>query len=263
MAEVVTSFDVVVPEIRKVDLGRPWQWIAAGWQDLARAPGVSLCIGAMFALAGYGLSLGLWFAGLLYLVLPLAAGFMLLGPLLAVGLYDVSRRHMAGEPVSLGRVLRAFSRNPRQFALMAFILLLVLLTWMRIAAVIFMLYWGLEPPSLEDLVVNTFLRPESLPFLVFGTAVGALFAGLVFAISAVSLPMLLDRPVDVMTAIVTSVRAVIANPKPMLLWAALIVGFAGAGLITLYLGLIVTVPLIGYATWHAYKDIIPLSGGSA
>src|SRR5688572_15474379 len=129
MAEVVTSFDVVVPEIRKVDLGRPWQWIAAGWQDLARAPGVSLCIGAMFALAGYGLSLGLWFAGLLYLILPLAAGFMLLGPLLAVGLYDVSRRHMAGEPVSLGRVLRAFSRNPRQFALMAFILLLVLLTW--------------------------------------------------------------------------------------------------------------------------------------
>jgi uncharacterized membrane protein len=259
MAEVVTSFDVVVPEIRKVDLARPWQWIAAGWQDLARAPGVSLCIGAMFALAGYGLSLGLWFAGLLYLVLPLAAGFMLLGPLLAVGLYDVSRRHMVGEPVSLGRVLRAFSRNPRQFAVMAFILLLVLLTWMRIVAMIFMLYWGLTPPSLEDLVVNTFLRPQSLPFLVFGTAVGAAFAGLAFAISAVSLPMLLDRPLDVMTAIVTSVRAVMANPRPMLLWAALIVGFTGAGLITLYLGLIVTVPLIGYATWHAYKDLVPLS----
>ena len=119
---------------------------------------------------------------------------------------------------------------------------------------------GPEPPSLEDLVVNTFLRPQGLPFLVFGTAVGAVFAGLVFAISAVSLPMLLDRPLDVMTAIVTSVRAVTANPRPMLLWAALIVGFTGAGLITLYLGLIVTVPLIGYATWHAYKDLVPLSG---
>jgi uncharacterized membrane protein len=264
MAEVVTAFDVVVPTIRRVDAGRPWRWLAAGWQDFVRARGVSLAIGAAFALAGYALTLGLWFAGLTYLVLPLASGFMIVGPILAVGLYEVSRRHGSGEPVSLPSVLGAFSRNPGQFAVMGFVLLLILLTWVRLAAMIFMLYWGLTPPSFEDLVVNTFLRPDSLPFLVFGTAVGAVFAAITFAITAVSIPMLLDRrDVDVITAIVTSVRAVRENPAAMLLWAALIAAFVAAGLIAFYLGLAVTLPLIGYATWHAYKDLVLLPDGTS
>jgi uncharacterized membrane protein len=151
-----------------------------------------------------------------------------------------------------------FRRNPRQIAVMGFVLLLVLLTWIRIAAMIFMLYWGLEPPSFQDLVVNTFLRPSSLPFLIVGVGVGGLFALLAFSISAVSIPMLADRSrVDAITAIVTSVRAVRANPGPMLLWAALIAAATGVGLATLYLGLIVVVPLLGYATWHAYRDLVP------
>ena len=141
---------------------------------------------------------------------------------------------------------------------MGFVLLLVMLTWIRLAIMIFMLYWGLTPPSFEDLVVNTFLRLESLPFLVLGTAVGAVFAAIAFSISAVSLPMLLDRRVDVITAVVTSVRAVRENPVPMLLWAALIAGFTAAGLATLYLGLVVTMPLIGHATWHARRDLVAM-----
>jgi uncharacterized membrane protein len=146
---------------------------------------------------------------------------------------------------------------------MGFVLLLVMLTWIRLAIMIFMLYWGLTPPSFEDLVVNTFLRVESLPFLVVGTAVGAVFAAFTFSISAVSIPMLLDRRVDVITAVVTSVRAVRENPVPMLLWAALIAGFTGAGLATLYLGLVVTMPLIGHATWHARKDLVVMPGEAA
>lgn len=260
MAEVVTSFDVVVPDIRKVGLDRPWQWLAAGWRDLTRSPGVSLAFGAVFALGGYALSLGLWFSGMIYLVLPIAAAFMIVGPVLAIGLYEVSRRHASGEPVSLGAAVCAFGRNPRQLAVMGIVLLLVMLTWVRLAIMIFMLYWGLTPPSLEDLVVNTFLRVESLPFLLFGTAVGAVFAAFAFSISVVSIPMLLDARVDVITAVVTSVRAVRDNPKPMLLWAALIAGFTGAGLLTLYLGLIVTMPLIGHATWHARRDLVALPG---
>ena len=263
MAEVVASFDVLTPDIRKVGIDRPWQWLAAGWRDLVRSPGVSLAFGAVFAAAGYALSLGAWLSGTIYLVLPLAAGFMIVGPVLAVGLYEVSRRHAEGLPVSLGAALGAFGRNPRHLAVMGFVLLLVMLTWIRLAIMIFMLYWGLTPPSFEDLVVNTFLRLESLPFLVFGTAVGAVFAAIAFSISAVSLPMLLDRRVDVITAVVTSVRAVRENPAPMLLWAALIVGFTGAGLATLYLGLVVTMPLIGHATWHARKDLVVMPGETA
>jgi uncharacterized membrane protein len=156
----------------------------------------------------------------------------------------------------------SFRRNPRQFAVMGFILLLILLTWVRIGAMIFMLYWGLDPPPLRDLIEATFLRPESLPFLVLGTAVGAVFATFTFAATVVSIPMLLDRPrLDVLTAIVTSVRVVKDNPGVMLFWAALIAGFVAVGMATLYLGLIVTLPLVGHASWHAYKDLVRFTAG--
>lgn len=258
MAEVVTSFDVVVPTIRKVGLDQPWLWLARGWRDLLAAPATSLPLGAVFALIGWALAFGLWHAGFLYLVLPLATGFMIVGPILAIEFYEISRRLALGERVSLARSFAVFKRSPRQIAVMGFVLLLVLLTWLRIAAMIFMLYWGLTPPSFEELVINTFLRPSSLPFLIVGTGVGGFFALLSFAISAVSIPMLADRPkVDAITAAVTSVRAVRENPGPMLLWAALIAAITFLGLATFFLGLIVTVPLIGHATWHAYRDLIP------
>lgn len=255
---VVTSFDVVVPTIRKVGIDRPWQWLAAGWRDLTRAPLLSLSLGFVFALVGWLVTFGLWWSDLLYLVLPMATGFMIVGPILAIEFYEVSRRLDAGERVTFtSTAFAAFRRNPRQIAVMGFVLLLILLTWIRIAAMIFMLYWGLEPPSFEQLVVNTFLRPASLPFLIVGTGAGGLFALLAFAVSAVSIPMLADRRrVDAITAVVTSVRAVRENPAAMLLWAALIAATTGIGLATLYLGLIVTVPLIGHATWHAYRDLV-------
>ena len=259
---IVTSFDVAVPPIRRVELDRPWQWLTAGWRDLTRAPLLSVSLGLVFALAGWLLTFGLWWANLLYLVLPMATGFMIVGPILAIAFYEISRRLAAGEPISFTGAFAPFRRNPRQIAVMSFVLLLILLTWLRIAAMIFMLYWGLEPPSFEELVVNTFLRPASLPFLIIGTAIGGLFALLSFAVSAVSIPMLADRRrADAITAMVTSVRTVVENPRAMLLWAALIAAVIGLGLATLYLGLVVTVPLIGYATWHAYRDLVGTAGG--
>ena len=158
--KVVTSFDVVVPTIRRIELDRPWQWLAEGWQDLTRAPLVSLSLGLVFAVVGWALTFGLWWGGYLYLVLPMATGFMIVGPILAIGFYEISRRLAAASRSASPSALAVFRRNPRQIAVMGFVLLLVLLTWIRIAAMIFMLYWGLEPPSFEDLIVNTFLsRP--------------------------------------------------------------------------------------------------------
>ena len=257
MAEVVSSFDVMVPTIRQIGVDRPWQWLAAGWRDLTRAPLTSLGFGLVFAVVSWLITFGLWWGGYLYLVLPMATGFMIVGPILAIGLYEVSRRLAAGERVSFLRSFDVIRRSPRQIAVMGFILLLVLLTWIRIAAMIFMLYWGLEPPSFEQLIVNTFLRPSSLPFLIVGVGVGGLFAFLAYAISVTSIPMLADDPrVDAISAVVTSVRTVRANPGPMLLWAALIAAFTGIGLASFYLGLIVTMPLIGHASWHAYRDLV-------
>ena len=257
MAEAVPVFTAPSPGVRKVALDRPWSWLAAGWHDIWRSPQVSLAYGVLFAIAGYVVTLGLWWADLIYLVLPMAAGFMIVGPLLAVGLYEVSRRQAAGEPVTLGSALLAWQRNASQIALMGVALLLFMFAWIRLAALIFMLFFGLAPPALENLVSQTLLSAESLPFLITGTAVGAVLSVIAFAISVVSIPLLLDRTeANVITAIATSVVAVRENVATMALWAALIVLFVGAGIATLYLGLIVALPLIGHATWHAYKDLV-------
>lgn len=257
MAEAVPVFATQAPFIRKVELDRPWAWLAAGWRDLCRAPLVSLTYGVVFAVAGYAITLGLWLVGLVYLVLPMVCGFIIIGPLLAVGLYEVSRRLDAGEPVTLKAAVLAWGRNASQIGLMGIVLMLLLFAWIRIAALLFMLFYGLAPPSLETLVADTFLSPEGLPFLITGTIIGAVLAGLAYAISVVSIPLLLDRPdANVITAIATSVVALRENPATLLFWGVLIAGFAGAGLITLYLGLIVTLPLIGHATWHAYRDLV-------
>lgn len=257
MAEAVPVFTTESPQIRKIELDRPWVWLAAGWKDLRRAPHVSLAYGVIFALVGYAITLGLWLVDLVYLVLPMVCGFIIVGPLMAVGLYEVSRRLDAGEPVSLSIALLAWRRNASQIGLLGIALMLFLFAWIRLAALLFMLFYGLAPPNLETLVADTFLSPEGLPFLITGTAIGAVLAALVYAISVVSVPLLLDRPeANVITAIATSVVAVRENLIPLAFWAVLIVGFAGAGLITLYLGLIVTLPLIGHATWHAYRDLV-------
>jgi uncharacterized membrane protein len=257
MAEAVPVFTTTPPRVRKIELDRPWSWLAAGWRDLRRAPQVSLAYGVVFALAGYAITLGLWWLGLVYLILPMMCGFLIVGPLLAVGLYEVSRRLEAGEPVSLGAALMAWRRNGSQIGLMGIVLLLLLFAWVRLAALLFMLFFGLEPPSVAHLFAQTFLNPDALPFLIVGTVIGGALAALAFAISAISIPFLLDRPEsNVFTAIATSVTAVRENPATMLFWAVLVAGFSAAGLITLYLGLIVILPLIGHATWHAYRDLV-------
>ena len=256
-AEAVPVYASPLPAIRKIELDRPWQWLVKGWQDMRRAPGVSFTYGVLAAVTGYVLTLGLIWVDLLYLVLPLTAGFLIVGPILTVGLYEVSRRAELGEKTSLAEAFGAFRRNSSQIGLMGVALMLLMFAWARIAALIFFLYFGLEPPSFEDLIATTFLTPESLPFLVFGTAVGGAMALLAYAISAVSIPMLLDRPqANVIDAIATSFRTVQTNFGPMLFWAVLIAGFTAAGLATLYLGLVVTLPLIGHATWHAYRDLV-------
>jgi uncharacterized membrane protein len=256
MAEAI-SVGVPAPRIRKIELDRPWSWLAAGWRDLTHAPGVGLIYGLLFALVGWAVTFGLWWIGAIYLILPLTAGFLIMGPLFAVGLYEVSRRHERGERATLGDAMKAFRANPSQIAFMGVTLLLLFFAWIRLAVMIFYLFFGLTPPSPADFVGRVFFSAESLPFLVVGTAVGGVLAALAFGLSAISIPLLLDRPLaHVVTAIAASFKAVFENPATMAFWGVLIVLFVGAGLITFYIGLIVTLPLIGHATWHAYRDLV-------
>lgn len=256
-ADTVPVYASPMPAIRKIELDRPWQWLVKGWQDMRRSPTVSYTYGVLAALTGYVLTFGLLWLDMLYLLLPLMAGFLIVGPVLTVGLYEVSRRAEHGQTTTLAEAMAAFRRNSSQIALVGMALMLLMFTWARLAAMIFFLYFGLQPPSFENLIVSTFLQADTLPFLIVGTVVGGALALLTFSISVVSIPLLLDRPqANVIDAMATSFRTVQTNFVPMLFWGTLIVVFTAAGLATLYLGLIVTLPLIGHATWHAYRDLV-------
>lgn len=248
----------LTPEIRVVEMDRPWTWLAAGWRDFMSAPMVSLSYGFLYSIGGYVVIYGLYAIDMFYLILPLAAGFTLIGPVAAVGLYDVSRRIESGQPVTLGAALRSFLSHAGTISAMGLVLMLFLLAWVRVALLIFALFFGGGGISRVNFIDTVFFAPESLPFVVVGTLVGALLAAAAFTISAISMPMLLDRDVGVPAAVAASFMAVYRNPRVMALWAALITGFIAFGIATLFVGLTICLPLVGHASWHAYRD---LTGG--
>eukprot|EP00439_Symbiodinium_sp_Y106_P084807 s1_g26.t1 len=220
-------------------------------------PGISLFYGLLFAGVSVLLALSLFLAELSSIVLPLAAGFMLVGPLFAVGLYEASRRLEKGEALTLRDVLLVKTASPTQLAFLGALLMLALLAWMRIASLLFALFFGLEGfPPLPDFLPTLIFTPYGLGLIVVGTAVGALIAFAVFAVSALSVPMLMHRDMDAVSAVLASVRVVRENPGPMLLWAWIIAVIMVVGMVTLFVGMIVAFPLVGHATWHAYRAAI-------
>ncbi len=242
--------------VRTVAADRPWVWLSAAWRDMMAAPAISFSYGALAVFSSFLLVAGLAMLGMEYLVLPLAAGFMLLGPLFAVGLYETSRLLEAGERPALGRVVAAYRRNGVQIAGIGLVLMLALLAWIRVAFLIFALFFSAEPPAFDQLVDRLFFSAETIPFLLTGTVFGAVIAAGVFAVAVVSIPMLLDRDTDVFTAMATSVDVVRANVRPMLAWAFLVVLFSAAGMVTGFLGMALALPLIGHASWHCYRDLV-------
>jgi uncharacterized membrane protein len=245
-----------VTQVHRVAVDRAWTWLARGWADLVALPGISLAFGALLVVLSMLLTIGLLLAGLVYVLLPLGAGFFFVAPVLAVCLYEVSRRRETGLPTRLRDVLFAWRRNGAQIALMGLVLMLLHLAWVRIATLLFALFFHTANPTLDGLIDALLFSPVSLPFLIVGTLVGAVLAAIAFAIGVVSIPMLLDRDVSVFTAIQTSWQVAAENPQAMALWAGLIVVFTTFGLITLYLGMAVVVPLVSYASWHAYRDLV-------
>lgn len=241
------------PKIRRVSMGASLRWIAVGWRDFGRAPLASAFYGAAFALMGW----------LIYVVFrhayeytsALTAGFLLVGPFLATGLYDISRRLARGEAVALRPTLTAWRDNVGAFSLFALVLTVILLVWARASLVTFALFFSTGMPTLTGFLSRV-LSLEHLDFVLTYLAVGLVFATIVFAVSVVSVPMMLDRGTDTIVAALTSARALADNPAPLLLWAALIVTLIGIGFATLFVGLVVTAPVVGHATWHAYRDLV-------
>lgn len=244
-------------QIRSIpDIDRSGRWLAQGWRDFTKTPVVSLIYGGAFVAISLAFTLGLRAAGLDSLILPLCLGFILLAPLLVVGLYDASRRLELGLDVSLGDVFRAFREHAGQLAAMGIVLMLCYWVWIEIALVLFMGFFNQSPPPLDTFLSDILFTLNGALMLGIGTVVGFIIGAVVFSISAVSVPLIYDRQLDVVTAISASLLVVRANWRLMFGWAALILVCSLAGLLTLFLGLAVVVPVLAYATWHCYRDMI-------
>jgi uncharacterized membrane protein len=244
------------PVPHAVPFDAPWMWLAAGWRDLWTVPAVGLTYGATFAGAAAALAILLWSYEAHALFPAFAGGFMLVAPFLAMGLYDASRRLAAGEPATLGMAATAAFHAKGQAAFFGVSLMIVFLVWLELAFILLMLFLGgrgLPPPS--EFLPTLLFTASGLGLLIVGSCIGGLLAALVFAMSAISVPMLLEERLDAVTAMRASVNAVRLNIKPMALWAALIAVMISAGFATLLAGLALAFPLIGHATWHAYRHI--------
>ena len=243
-----------IPKINSVDPHDPVHWLAMGWRDFRQCAGISLTIGTVLVLLGYLLTWGAWTSPIL--IMTFVSGFLLAGPFLGLIFYDLSRRLERNEPPTLAHALSSIRDNPLAITLLVVILGLIMLAWIRFTTLMAALSIAAVDPSLPVLLDRLLMTGEGMAILGLFVLCGALLAGLVFAISVVSFPMLLDRKVDTLTAVATSVLAVRKSPVAMLVWAGLIAGLTLLGMLTFYLGLILTIPLIGHATWHAYRQIV-------
>jgi uncharacterized membrane protein len=232
--------------------------LTAGLEDFKAAPAFGLVFGGFFALGGLIILACLFWLDLVYLAYPLAAGYALIGPFAAASLYEVSRRRELGAPLTWSSVFRAvLGQGRREIAWMAFVGVFILIVWMYQVRLLLALFLGFSvPPTLSGFVSLVLTTPDGLAFLVVGHLVGAGFALVTFALTVVACPLLLDQDRDFITAMITSVQAVLRNPGPMLVWAATVAGLLALGMAPVFLGLLVVLPVLGHATWHLYRKVV-------
>ena len=238
--------------LRPLTLADPFRWLARGWRDVLHCPGIGLFYGACFVLMGWAL-LKVYEAAPAY-VMALSAGFLLMGPFLCLGLYRASQRLERGEKPDFGDSLLAWDTRTGTLAIFGVVLLVLEMLWGRATLVIFAISFDGMPDLKGSLRALT--DPDNLGFTLTWLAVGAVFAALIFAISVVSIPMILDRPTDAITAGLTSLRLVLSQPLVMLFWAALITLLVVLALLPWFTGLLVVGPLLGHASWHAYRAAV-------
>lgn len=236
--------------------------LAAGWQDFKAHPAFGLFFAAIYVGAGIFLYFALFVRGEVFWLVPAAAGFPLLAPFVAVGLYEVSRRREAGLPMSWRAVLGALrGHGDEQIISMGVILFVAFGFWLMIAHGIFAIF--LAESGLASESIELFRTGAGIAMLVVGSFFGALIALAFYAITVASLPMLVDREVDFITAIIVSLATVRSNTRVMLIWAALIATALFVAMLPFFLGLFVALPVLGHATWHLYRRSVGQSGPQA
>ncbi len=245
------------PVVRQVSTADVAEALVQGIRDFQAAPFYGLMFGALYAAGGIAIVMSVIALGMSYLAYPLAAGFALIGPFVAIGLYDISRRREAGEAPSLGSIWSTM-RSRSEVGWMAFVTLFIFIMWMYQVRFLMALFLGLNASfsTLQQFITHVLTTSEGLLFLLVGNMVGAALSLILFSLTVVSFPLLLDREVDFVTAMITSMRAVATSPLPMIGWAVIIVVLLIVSSLPFFLGLLVTLPVLGHATWHLYRRLI-------
>jgi uncharacterized membrane protein len=236
--------------IRVLGFADPFRWLVRGWQDMRQHPGIALFYGLCFW--GMAQVLALVFKHQPEYTMSLVSGCLLVGPFLAMGLYEVSRKREQGEVPDMASSLMCWDRHIRSMGMLVLVLMLMALLWGRASLVVFAVFFNTGMPSTTG-VIEAVFNPQNLEFLMVYLAVGGVFAVLVFGLSVVSIPMILDRDTDAISAGLTSMRVVLSNPGVMLLWGLLLSALVLTALWPWALGIVVVGPWLGHASWHAYR----------
>ena len=254
--EVVPPLPRPSPHARDLPWRTALDWLRAGWSDLWTHPFPSLLYGFGVFVVSAAVVWFLFQLELDYLLFPAMAGFMVVGPLIANGLYEKSRRIEAGERVTLGSMLFVRMRSYASAFFMGVLLLGLFMLWMRAAVLIYALFFGMVTfPGTDEILPMLFTTPQGWAMILVGGAVGALFAAFAFAISVFAMPMLLTERTDAMTALGTSMAMTWANLPVMLAWGAIVLALFLLSVATGFLGMILAFPVLGHGTWHAYRAL--------
>jgi uncharacterized membrane protein len=262
---MMTPIPAVVPPLprertwrRSIAPAAALDWLAAGWRDFTIYPGASISYGILVFMVSVITTVGLFALRFDYILLPAFSGFMVVGPVIGIGLYEKSRRIAEGKPVTLWQMVFVRPESGGQILFAGVLLFLLTLLWMRAAIIVYALFFGLRPfPGLDHIIPMLFTTATGWAMLVVGSAIGGLFAAFAFAISAFSIPMLLTERTDALTAMGTSMALVWNNLPVMLTWAVIMMALIIVGIATGLLGMIVIFPVLGHGSWHAYRTMRP------
>lgn len=246
-----------VPSVRAATFGDLIAALKAGWADFRSAPAFGVGVGLLYAVFGWLLVLAAESHTWDGLTFPLLGGFMMVAPFCATILYEISRRkeHGLGFSLSDARAIVAGTAR-RSLMILGLVLVLWLGIWSRAAVFIYAIHYGFSAPPFLEMLPTLLTTRNGLEFLLWGHLVGAAFAAVAYAMSVLSFPFLLDRDADVVTAIITSFRTVLASPVVMFAWAAMIGAVMALAAIPAFLGFLVALPLFGHATWHLYRRLV-------
>lgn len=240
--------------VRHVPLLRPFAWLRSGWDDLRKVGAPSVGYGALIAMLGAVLlAFG---SSHPYLIVAAVSGYLLIGPIMATGLCELSRRRAAGEPLGFNESVEAIRRNPHALLQFGAVLAAIVVVWFVASEVMLRSMLHMPGPSLDIALWGGIATAANRPEIIGYLASGAVLAAVVFVLSVVAVPMMIDRNAGAADAMLASLRATLRNIPAMLVWSVLIVALTAIGFLTMLLGMIVIAPILGHATWHAYRDLI-------